>query len=169
MNINHPQTIDDNISKAQLSRPNGIGGVWCLRSKMPATLQIYQRKNARSTRELALLRAGSLSSLFPLINLLADPPNPNHHSIISSVVDTVSVVELPRHFLPPNTGPVEAVTLWWWDPGCEKPRFSALCSEKYAWGAKCISSHMTQFDNFFPLSEICFDLLQLKQMKNPPF
>ena len=38
MNINLPQTIDDNISKAQLSRTYGLGGVWFLRSKMPATL-----------------------------------------------------------------------------------------------------------------------------------
>ena len=38
MNINHPQTTDVNISKAQPPKVKGLGGVILEKPKMPATL-----------------------------------------------------------------------------------------------------------------------------------
>ena len=42
ININHPQTTDVNISKAQPSKASGLGGVRCLRSKSAPTLYKYR-------------------------------------------------------------------------------------------------------------------------------
>ena len=42
ININHPQTTDVNISKAQPSKASGLGGVVFLRSKSAPTLYKYR-------------------------------------------------------------------------------------------------------------------------------
>ena len=42
ININHPQTTDVNISKAQPSKASGIGGVSGLRSKSAPILYKYR-------------------------------------------------------------------------------------------------------------------------------
>ena len=42
ININHPQTTDVNISKAQPSKASGLGGVVFLRSKSAPILYKYR-------------------------------------------------------------------------------------------------------------------------------
>ena len=42
ININHPQTTDVNISKAQPSKASGLGGVRFLRSKSAPILYKYR-------------------------------------------------------------------------------------------------------------------------------
>ena len=49
ININHPQTTDVNISKAQPSKASGLGGVVFLRSKSAPILYKY-RWNAFSAK-----------------------------------------------------------------------------------------------------------------------
>ena len=44
ININHPQTTDVNISKAQPSKASGLGGVRFLRSKSAPILYKYKLK-----------------------------------------------------------------------------------------------------------------------------
>ena len=56
ININHPQTTDVNISKAQPSKATGLGGVVFLRSKSAPTLYKYSQQ--RPLRGL-LARSGS--------------------------------------------------------------------------------------------------------------
>ena len=49
ININHPQTISNNISKDQPSKASGLGGVASQRSKSPALL--YHSRDTIAKKE----------------------------------------------------------------------------------------------------------------------
>ena len=73
ININHPQTTDVNIFKAQPSKASGLGGVVFLRSKSAPTLYKY-RFLAKHARPVSLIHGVTAKTFKRYRNTLLGVP-----------------------------------------------------------------------------------------------